>query len=196
MAWTIGPAGRGAKGRRAVTVYAIGTIIAGLTMALLLLLLAPAVRAGLTGDLRSAGALVAAAICVGWIPRTLGFRGPRYPRSRWQVPEHWRQTMHMDFTLLVYGFLLGLGFLTDVVLPAYWVLLVGSLVVGSMVSVICCWLLYGAVRAAVVGRGARRYARLAVDEPPPEICTLTQLRVVRAVAAVALLAVASLLVFS
>jgi hypothetical protein len=194
MAWTIGLAGREDDRRRGLIVHSIGTLLGSLTMAFLLILAAPATRA-LIDSAGSAAATGAAVVLIAWVPRTLGRRGPAYPRSSWQVPEHWRQTLPMLFTLVLYGFLLGLGILTDVVLPAYWVLVGGSLAVVSLPAVVIAWTAYGITRAYVVLVGVRQLASSPADEAP-EICSATQLSNSRRLVASLLVVIAGMFLFA
>jgi hypothetical protein len=72
-------------------------------------------------------------------------------------------------TAAAYGYLLGLGPLTDVVLPTFW-LLVGVTLLGlhNAAWALVAWLTYGAARAAVTIAGVERFSRTcAPDGTPP-----------------------------
>ena len=70
---------------------------------------------------------------------------PRPLQSRWQVPEPWRRVIDPDVLALLYGFLLGTGVLTAVVVSAFWVFVTLTLV-ASPLAAISAWMIYGVVR--------------------------------------------------
>jgi hypothetical protein len=108
-------------------------------------------------------AWLGAAVLGGWALRTLGLPGVPFPRSHWQVPEHWRTGMPPQFTISAYGYLLGLGFLTDVIVPAYWFLVLLTAADGGFAAIALGWLAYAIARIAVTVRATRRVAACPVD---------------------------------
>ena len=93
---------------------------------------------------------------LGWTLSALGAPGLPFPRRRWQVPEQWRFTMPIEVTLFAYGALLGVGFLTDVVLPAFWMFVLVCALLASPAVIVPAALLYAATRfvALVVWLGS------------------------------------------
>lgn len=83
---------------------------------------------------------------LGWTLSALGRTGLPFPRRRWQVPEQWRFTMPIEVTLFAYGTLLGVGFLTDVVLPAFWMFVLVCALLASPAVIVPAALLYAATR--------------------------------------------------
>jgi hypothetical protein len=73
----------------------------------------------------------------------------------WQVPVVWKESLPPVFTATVYGLLLGVGFLTSVVVPLYWVLLAGSVAIPSLPIVLLAWWLYGGMRLLTTIHGSR-----------------------------------------
>jgi hypothetical protein len=73
--------------------------------------------------------------------------GVRAVQSRWQVPQGWRYVLPADVLAVSYGFLLGPGFLTSIVVSAFWVFLTAALIVPAT-AVIVGWLMYTLVRGA------------------------------------------------
>jgi hypothetical protein len=143
MVGALGPVVHGAKRtrRRTIGAYGTGLVLGSLVLALVL---------GLAGQaLRGAGlrpvaiVLVAAALTLS----CLQLLGLRPLQSRWQVPERWRRQIDIEILGLLYGFLLGLGIFTAVVVSVFWVLVVLTLLVQPVVAV-AGWLLYAFVRLA------------------------------------------------
>jgi hypothetical protein len=167
MVLTIGPAGGGARRRELSRNYGIGLFVGGLVMGLTLAALGAALRtvAGGSVQVLTAAAGIAA---LAWLPRTSGLaRGPRWPARSWQVPEQWRYTMPLPMTLLAFGFLLGLGFLTTPVLPVFWLLLVFSLAAPGPLAVLAAWLIYAGARWMMTTRKSREVA--ATGEVPGDV---------------------------
>lgn len=162
MAWTMGPAVSRVRRRRLLRMHCLSLVLGATTAAAVFVLTgALAQRADATGS--RAVAAGAAVIAVGWAMRALGLPGIPYPRSHWQVPEHWRTGMPAYFTLSAYGYLLGLGFLTDVVMPAYWVLVAITVVSGNTAAIALGWFTYVATRAFATARATERVAACPID---------------------------------
>jgi hypothetical protein len=170
MAWTIGPAGGRAERRRMLLVHCSGLALGALTAAAVFTLLGSVVRIGLPATQGVVGWL-GAALLIGWGLRTVELPGLPFPRSRWQVPEEWRTGMPYQFTMSAYGYLLGLGFLTDVVVPAYWLLVLITMVDGGAAAIGFGWLTYLVVRCAVTVRASQRVAACPRD---PTAASLAQ----------------------
>lgn len=158
MVWTIAPAVSGGERRRVLAIHVAGLLAGALTMCLVLVLLAAGVN-GLQWTTPSWLHAVTAIVLLAWIVRAVSHRGLPYPRSRWQVPESWRARLPLKATAGGYGYLLGLGPLTDVVLPTYW-LLVGVTVfaIDSVGWALVGWLAYGATRAVVTVAGIHYFS--------------------------------------
>lgn len=71
--------------------------------------------------------------------------GLRVPQSSWQVPEPWRRLLDLDVLALFYGLILGVGFLTSVVVAAFWAFLAVTLAASPAVAIVA-WLAYGSTR--------------------------------------------------
>jgi hypothetical protein len=167
MALTIGSAGSAAERRPAMRNHVAGLLLGGLTTGLSLAGLGAALRP--VADPGSvAVTAVVATLAAGWALTTAVGVGLPYPQSRWQVPEQWRYTLPFPFTVGAYGYLLGLGFLTNTVSAAFWLFVVLSLLVPNTGIVVLAWLLYAATRAVATARGNRRVAACPLD-PPSEI---------------------------
>lgn len=54
-----------------------------------------------------------------------------YPQREWQVPSGWRVQYHPWIVALLYGFFLGLGFLTRISVPTFHLFLFWAFLVGS-----------------------------------------------------------------
>jgi hypothetical protein len=167
MVWTIAPAVSGVERRRVLAVHVAGLLAGAITTCLVLVLVAGAVTVldvGASAWLHGLSALVLLA----WMIRAVTDRGLPYPRSTWQVPESWRARLPLKGTAVAYGYLLGLGPLTDVVLPTYW-LLVGVTIAGvdGFVWAMLGWLAYGAARAATTVIGVRRYSTVCAVASTP-----------------------------
>lgn len=85
-------------------------------------------------------------------------------QSSWQVPQEWRYKVDIEILAAAYGFLLGTGVLTAVVLSAFWVFVAITLMVSLPIAV-AGWSLYAAVRSAgflamsIRGSAERRLTR-------------------------------------
>jgi hypothetical protein len=88
-------------------------------------------------------------LALGWALSAVGAPGLPFPRRRWQVPERWRFALPLDATLLFYGILLGVGFLTDVVFPAFWMFVLLCAIAGGPATIVAAWLVYAVVRLAM-----------------------------------------------
>ncbi|MDQ2630410.1 MAG: hypothetical protein M3Y75_05475 [Actinomycetota bacterium] len=153
MALFIGSVGGGASSRQLTLVHTFGLLLGSVSIGLLLWLVGAAVRPVVEGfDLV---ALLVGAVLAAWAVRVAVGRGLPFPSSRWQVPQQWRHTLPAGFTAGAYGFLLGVGFLTSVVLPVYWLFVGMSLLVSDLFLVLLAWCIYGGVRAVVTAREAR-----------------------------------------
>jgi hypothetical protein len=131
--------------RRVLALHGLGLTLGGLVSGLVLVLANAAVHgAGLAGSDVTRYVLIV--LGVGWALSALGAPGLPFPRRRWQVPEQWRFTMPLDVTLVSYGVLLGVGFLTDVVLPAFWMLVLVCTFLASPAVIVPAWLLYAGTR--------------------------------------------------
>jgi hypothetical protein len=169
MVWTIAPAVSGRERRRILGIHSAGLLAGAVTMMCVLLLIGGALRVtGVTGA--TGGSLVqfaTAVVLVGWALQAAGGPGLPFPRSRWQVPEDWRATLPLPATGLFYGFLLGLGPLTDVILPAYWLLVGATLASDNVLVAAVAWVVYAGVRALVTIGGVREYSTsCALDGSP------------------------------
>lgn len=150
------------------------------------------------GVVESGILLAAAALFVGWALRVVSGHGPRFPKPRWQVPDGWRHTLPSGFTMGAYGVLLGLGFTTNPILPAIWLLVAVSLWSSASGWVVGAWLSYGAVRVVTTHLATRRALRhqAAVGTTDPDfgvdLNSQAVLNAVKAGNAVALLVAAGL----
>jgi hypothetical protein len=98
------------------------------------------------------------------------------------------------FTLSAYGYLLGLGFLTDVVVPAYWLLVALTIFGGAGGAVALGWAVYIGARCAVTARATRRVAACPLDPPLARLAPNWERRVTEvATAALLLLTALSIL---
>lgn len=150
MVDTINAAGRGVESktyRTGIVLHVLGLMTASLVLGAILVLVNSVFRPLLA---REPAAWVGLALLVAaWAARPLSGFGLPFPRSHWQVPEQWRSTLPFEVTMLSYGTLLGAGFLTDVVFPAYWVLVVLSVGYIGPTGVLVAWLSYGAARSTI-----------------------------------------------
>ena len=129
--------------RRILALHGLGLGLGALVVGLVLVLVNAALsQAG--GGTAVRYALVA--LGVGWAISALGAPGLPFPRRRWQVPEQWRFTMPLEAMLVSYGVLLGVGFLTDVVLPAFWMFVLVCGFLASPAVIVPAWLLYAGTR--------------------------------------------------
>lgn len=155
MALTIGPAGSRASKRTLLAVHGIGLMLGASVMAIVLslvaALLAPAFAAA-----REPLAIASAVVVTLWgLRAATGRWGLRFPSSPWQVPVVWKEAFPPVFTAGAYGLLLGVGFLTSVVVPLYWVLLAGSIASPGLLVVLIAWWLYGGMRVLTTIIGSR-----------------------------------------
>jgi hypothetical protein len=132
--------------------------------------------------------LIAIVLLVGWAVHLMTGSGIPFPNSRWQVPKDWRHTLPFGFTVGAYGFLLGLGVLTNVVGPVLWALIGASVVIADAPTVLVMWLAYGVTRAAVTAREA--WVVGASDDPGGQQARPSHLRLVRGMACAVLLLLA------
>ena len=145
MALTIGPAGRGADRRRDLMLHGLGLAVGSMTMAIVLTGVGIAVRHSYEEVAVWLGWLLSV-LAVLWLVFVLTGRRTPSRLSRWQVPAHWRHTYPPGFTAVAYGFLLGLGALTDVLTPAFWALAVATVALADLPLALAAWLVLGAVR--------------------------------------------------
>jgi hypothetical protein len=151
MVDTIGVAVRDAQPRERIRAFALhgaGLVLGALLVGLALALLAAAV-AGLSLASRPVVQIALSVVALGWALSAVGAPGLPFPRRRWQVPERWRFALPLDATLLFYGVLLGVGFLTDVVFPAFWMFVVLSVLGGDVATIVLAWLVYALLRLAM-----------------------------------------------
>lgn len=66
-------------------------------------------------------------------------------QSSWQVPEAWRRHIDLEILVAFYGFLLGIGVVTSVVVSAFWVFVALTAFVGVTAGAIG-WTIYSVVR--------------------------------------------------
>lgn len=158
MAGTISPVGDGAKRRRLLIGHGVGLLLGAATMATALTLAAQLMRVPLQA-VSPWLAPVLAVVLLGWASQSALGKGLPYPLPRWQVPEDWRRTLPRMVTISVYGYLLGLGFLTNMVVPTYWVLLGASVWTGGLAPLLIAWALYAGVRFATTWRATEAAAR-------------------------------------
>ena len=184
MAGTIGSVVNRANMTRLLRAHAAGLVVGALTMALALSLLGSLAQP-LLREIAVPLEIIAAAALLGWAVRATGRRGLPFPHRSWQVPEQWRYTLPPTVTVATYGYLLGLGWLTYMVLPTYWLLVAGTFAVASLPVALTAWLAFALARFLTAWRGARLVAGGSEDVTPHS------LRVTRAAAA-ALLSVAAL----
>jgi hypothetical protein len=156
MVLTIGPTVGRASRRRAFLLHVVGLLLGSLTVACLTYLVGAAF-AGTIEGIGGFGQGVVAIILLLWALRVATGRGLPFPSSRWQVPEVWLQQLPQNVTSFLYGFLLGFGFLTSVVVPVYWCFLLGSVLSTSIAASFFAWGLYAGTRALMTGIGVYRY---------------------------------------
>lgn len=150
MATAISLAGGEAGRSRFFRLHALGLASGALTMALGLTLVGAVSNRMLSvaGTQWTAAVLIGLGfVAVGWALTVSTGRGLPYPRPSWQVPDHWRHTLPPEFTLTAYGYLLGLGVLTNAVLPSLWVLIILTVVMHNILLATAAWLIYAGARA-------------------------------------------------
>ncbi len=145
MAWTIGPAGSGVERNRNLRLHCMCLLLGASTSAAIFILVGAGFRAAVPNPPTLTWVAVAL-VFLGWSLRSLGLRGLPYPRSRWQVPEHWRASLPLPFTLAGYGYILGTGVFTDVVLPAFWMLVTLTVLSTASAVIPIAWLAYAGAR--------------------------------------------------
>jgi hypothetical protein len=155
MAMTIGPVGGEAERRRLLRWHSVGVLIGSAVMGLLLALAGSLVGAEI-GWLDGAISVVLAVVLLAWGVRFLSGRGLVYPRSKWQVPEHWRSTLPLPFTVFAYGVMLGVGWVTDVVSPVYWLFAGLTVLMASPGEASVGWAAYAFARLALTARATSR----------------------------------------
>lgn len=149
--------------RRALLIYVAGLFGGALTMACITYAVGALLPVEIPVAVRVAGALIVAL----WGVRVASGRGLPFPSSPWQVPEIWLLTLPRNLTAGLYGYLLGLGMLTSVVLPVYWCFLVGSLFSPSLGISIIVWSAYAATRASMTAIGVFRHFERTRDDAVP-----------------------------
>lgn len=152
MVLTIGPAVRGVGGRQLLVVHTAGLFLGATAMACVTTVAGAALPH--PGSAEPLLVPLTSCVLVLWALRAGTGRGLPFPSSKWQVPAVWRYTLPFATTLFAYGVLLGLGFLTAVVSPLYWCLLVGSLVSHSFAANLTAWAIYAGARAASTWAGS------------------------------------------
>lgn len=157
MAGTIGSVVNRANMPKLVRSHAVGLWLGGLTMALALTLLGALVRPAVL-QLFTPLKLLAVPVLLGWAARAMGRGGLPFPSRAWQVPEHWRYTLPPAMTLGAYGYILGLGWLTHIILPTYWILFAGTIAVASVPIALAAWTAFALGRFLTAWRGARLVA--------------------------------------
>jgi len=191
MALTIGSVGDRAEQRRNLLIHSLGVIAGSLVMGLTLVLLGEVLQ-GVLAEVERPMLVIAIALLVGWAVYTSVGVGIPFPNSRWQVPKDWRHTLPFEFTVGAYGFLLGLGVLTNVVVPVIWVLVGASLAIANTPTVLFIWLAYGITRASVTAREALAVGES--DDPGGQQARPSHLRLVKTSACALLLMLAVTLV--
>ena len=191
MALTIGSVGDRAEQRRNLLIHSLGVIAGALVMGLMLVLLGVALQ-GVLVEIERPMLAITIALLVGWAIYTSLGVGVPFPNSRWQVPKDWRHTLPFKFTVGAYGFLLGLGVLTNVVVPVIWVLVGASIATASAPAVLLIWLVYGITRASVTAREALVVGES--DDPGGQEARPSHLRMVKTLACATLLMLAVMLV--
>lgn len=146
MVGSIGPAVSKAESRRKILlIHTCSLLVGSILVALALVLLGSALRAASMTMASKGLVLGTAALAV------FQLFGIKPPQSRWQVPDRWRYLMDVEFLAASYGFLLGLGFLTRVVVASFWVLATASLVVSPL-AVVAAWGGYALTRSLTFWR--------------------------------------------
>jgi hypothetical protein len=154
MAGTIGSVVNRARMPTLLRTHAIGLALGAVTMALVLSLLGAVTQPALR-EFGTPLAIIAGVVLAGWALRIVVPWGLPFPQRSWQVPEHWRYSLPPTVTLGTYGYLLGLGGLTYMVVPTYWLLAAGTVAVTSLPVALCAWIGFALVRFLTTWRGAR-----------------------------------------
>ena len=165
MAGTLGSVVNRASMPKLLRAHGAGLALGALTMALALSLVGGVARPALR-EFPPVPTVAAGAVLLGWALRATGRRGLPYPHRSWQVPEQWRYTLPSIVTLGAYGYLLGLGWLTYMVLPTYWLLVAGTIAVGSLPVALTAWMAFALARFLTAWRGARLVVRGSEDVTP------------------------------
>lgn len=186
MALTIGPAVRKADQRTLLAVHGLGLWLGATVMAFILTLIGGPL-ASLLEPIRPIPEVTVGVVLVLWASRMILGVGLPYMSSRWQVPVYWRETLPPIVTLGAFGLLLGIGALTSVVFPVFWILVGGTLISGSLSLNVAAWWLYAALRFATTAHATiRRF------DPSADLATIGEVapshwRLVRGLAAAVLL---------
>jgi hypothetical protein len=164
MAGTIGSVVNRVRMPKLIQAHAVGLMLGALTTALVLSLLGALARPALR-EFAVPLKIAAIPVLLGWAFRTMDRRGLPFPHRSWQVPERWRYTLPPMVTLGSYGYLLGVGGLTYMVLPTYW-LLVGGTIAVSLPVALAAWTAFALGRLLTAWRGARLVAAGSEDVTP------------------------------
>lgn len=175
MVQTIVPAVSGTDRQRWLRIHTSALVLGSITTALSLTIIGESLQ-----SMNWPAHLVlypASVILVGWIGRSAFGIGLPYPRSRWQVPEVWRDLLPPTATAAAYGYLLGVGFVTDVVLSAYWILFALTIALGDINVAVVAWTTYAVCRAITMVRRMRVIARTSTEEWIPDAVGLRLARI-------------------
>lgn len=147
MVGALGPAGRGAESgmSRTIAIHGFAIVLGATLMGLVVATVGSFVQGSPLASVLSA-ALVACLMLVAL--QAIDLRTP--PQSRWQVPEPWRRLLDMEVLAGFYGFVLGFGVFTAVVLSAFWVFVTLTLAAAPGVAV-AAWASYGLARTLSFG---------------------------------------------
>jgi hypothetical protein len=143
MVGSLGPAVSGVERRSLGVVLGFvgATMLASLIMASSLVLVGELLA---TASLEAVEISFVTGALILSVSQVLGSSRPL--QSEWQVPERWRRQMAPDVLAAFYGFILGFGVFTAVVVSAFWVFLALSLIVDPWIA-IAGWGTYAAVRS-------------------------------------------------
>jgi cytochrome c biogenesis protein CcdA len=173
MAMTIGSVVNRASMPKLLRAHALGLALGAVTMALGLSLLGALVKPALR-ELAAPLTIVGSVVLLGWAAHAMGWRGLPFPQRSWQVPEQWRYRLPPTITLGAYGYLLGLGWLTYLVLPTYWLLVAGTLAMASLPVALLAWTGFAVGRFLPARRYARRFAGGSDNDIKPHNLRLTR----------------------
>lgn len=149
MVGAIGPTVSGNR-KRSVSAIFVASLVAGsTTMALVLISVGTGARAVGGETVLTLIVLVACGVTLFQILAT------RTLQSSWQVPEIWRRHFEIDILAAAYGYILGLGFPTAVVVSAFWIFVALTLAAPAHVALIG-WIAYALVRGLGFLASARR----------------------------------------